>query len=81
VEVLRNFVTGRSADSVSGVVDPGTGERSAQAPVFGPHDVGAAMRVAATPLESWRDTSVGRDAAACVGFRCFAVNYYLMANT
>lgn len=71
MEVLRNFVTGRFADSVSGGVNPGTGERSAQPPVFGPQDVDAALRVAATALESWRDTSVGCDAAARVGFRRF----------
>jgi hypothetical protein len=77
VEVLRNFVTGRFADSASGGVGPGSGERSAQAPVSG---ADAALRVAATALESWRHTSVGCDAAARFGFRRFMVNYYLIVN-
>jgi betaine-aldehyde dehydrogenase len=58
---LKNFVGGKFADTRDGrtsdVVDPSTGEAYAQAPVSGPEDVDAALRVAAEAFETWRDAT------------------------
>jgi betaine-aldehyde dehydrogenase len=58
---LHNFVNGEYVAAASGqvseVVDPGTGEPYAQAPVSGPADVEAALRAAAGAFEVWRDTT------------------------
>ncbi|HLH57940.1 MAG TPA: gamma-aminobutyraldehyde dehydrogenase [Streptosporangiaceae bacterium] len=58
---LKNFVggkfTGTRDGRTSDVVDPSTGEAYAQAPVSGPEDVDAALRVAAGAFETWRDAT------------------------
>jgi betaine-aldehyde dehydrogenase len=58
---LKNFVGGKYADTRDGrtsdVIDPSTGEAYAQAPVSGPDDVDAALRVAAEAFETWRDAT------------------------
>src|SRR5258708_10766427 len=58
---LKNFVGGKYADTRDGrtsdVIDPSTGEAYAQAPVSGPEDVDAALRVAAEAFETWRDAT------------------------
>ncbi len=58
---LRNFVDGQSVPAEDGrttaVVDPGTGETYAEAPLSGPGDVDRACRAAATAFERWRDTT------------------------
>ncbi len=58
---LKNFVggklTGTRDGRTSDVVDPSTGEAYAQAPVSGPADVDAALRVAAEAFETWRDAT------------------------
>jgi betaine-aldehyde dehydrogenase len=60
-EVLRNFVGGAFVDPTEGrsapVVDPATGEAYAQAPVSSAADVDAAMKVAASAFEEWRDSA------------------------
>jgi betaine-aldehyde dehydrogenase len=59
--VLENFVGGRYQPAGDGhtseVVDPSTGEAYLRAPVSGPADVDAALRVAAEAFETWRDTT------------------------
>ena len=61
LEQLRNFVNGQHSDPLAGrtadVIDPSTEEPFATAPVSGPEDVDAALQVAATAFESWRDTT------------------------
>jgi len=58
---LKNFVSGKFADARDGrtsdVIDPGTGEAYAQAPVSGAEDVDAALRAAADAFETWRDAT------------------------
>jgi betaine-aldehyde dehydrogenase len=58
---LKNFVGGKYADTRDGrtsdVIDPSTGEVYAQAPVSGPDDVDAALRVAAEAFGTWRDAT------------------------
>ena len=60
-QVLANFVGGAYRPAQDGrtsdVVDPSTGEIYLQAPVSGPADVDAALRVAAAAFETWRDTT------------------------
>jgi betaine-aldehyde dehydrogenase len=60
-DVLNNFVHGEyaaaAASETTAVVDPGTGEEYARAPVSGPADVEAALRAAAGAFESWRETT------------------------
>ena len=59
--VLKNFVNGEYAAHTGGqtspVVDPGTGQEYARAPVSGPADVDTALRAAAAAFEGWRDTT------------------------
>jgi betaine-aldehyde dehydrogenase len=59
--VLNNFVNGEyvaaAASQTSAVVDPGTGQEYARAPVSGPADVDAALRAAAGAFEAWRETT------------------------
>jgi betaine-aldehyde dehydrogenase len=59
--MLKNFVNGEYAAHTGGqtspVVDPGTGEEYARAPVSGPGDVDTALRAAAAAFEGWRDTT------------------------
>jgi betaine-aldehyde dehydrogenase len=59
--LLRNFVNGEYAAHTAGqtspVVDPGTGQEYARAPVSGPADVDTALRAAAAAFEGWRDTT------------------------
>ena len=59
--VLNNFVNGEyvaaAASQTSPVVDPGTGQEYARAPVSGPADVDAALRAAAGAFEVWRQTT------------------------
>jgi betaine-aldehyde dehydrogenase len=54
-------VNGQFSDAASGaasdVVDPSTGGTYATAPVSGPADVDAALRVAAAAFGTWRDTT------------------------
>jgi len=58
---LKNFVNGKFADTREGrtsdVIDPGTGEAYAQAPVSGAEDVDAALRAAADAFGTWRDAT------------------------
>ena len=58
---LKNFVGGKYTDTRDGqtsdVIDPSTGEAYAQAPVSGPDDVDAALRVAAEAFGTWRDAT------------------------
>ena len=58
---LKNFVGGKYADTRDGrtsdVIDPSTGQAYAQAPVSGPEDVDAALRVAAEAFGTWRDAT------------------------
>jgi len=72
MEVLRNFVNGRFADAVSGVisdvVDPSSGEAYVQAPVSGPEDVDTALRAAAAAFETWRDTTPADRSLALLRF-------------
>jgi betaine-aldehyde dehydrogenase len=60
---LRNFVNGQQVDAADGrtseVINPATGEAYAAAPVSSAADVDAAMQVAATAFESWRDSTPG----------------------
>ena len=57
----RNFVGGAYREAEDGpmapLVDPSTGEPYAEAPVSGPADVDAAVRVAAEAFESWKRTT------------------------
>jgi len=59
--ILQNFVDGRYADTVEGrtasLIDPGTGEVFAEAPLSGEADVDAAVQAAARAFEAWRDTT------------------------
>ena len=55
---------GRTSD----VVDPSTGEAYLQAPVSGPADVDAALRVAAAAFETWRDTTPAERSLALLKF-------------
>jgi betaine-aldehyde dehydrogenase len=71
-QVLANFVGGayRAAQDgrTSDVVDPSTGEIYLQAPVSGPADVDAALRVAAAAFETWRDTTPAERSLALLRF-------------
>ncbi|MBV9095740.1 MAG: gamma-aminobutyraldehyde dehydrogenase [Streptosporangiaceae bacterium] len=59
--MLQNFVNGKFADASDGrtsdVIDPGTGEVYAQAPLSGRLDVDMAVRAAADAFEGWRDAT------------------------
>jgi betaine-aldehyde dehydrogenase len=72
VQHLRNFVNGQFSDAASGaasdVVDPSTGETYATAPVSGPADVDAALRVAAAAFGTWRDTTPAERSLALLKF-------------
>jgi len=61
VQELRNFVGGEYVDVLDGstaeVIDPSTGEAYATAPVSGPGDVDAALRVAKAAFSSWKRTT------------------------
>jgi betaine-aldehyde dehydrogenase len=61
LEELTNFVNGEHVPAASGqasdVVDPGTGEAYARAPVSGQADVDAALKAAAAAQEGWRDAT------------------------
>jgi betaine-aldehyde dehydrogenase len=71
-EVLANFVGGQYQLATDGrtsdVVDPSTGEAYARAPVSGPADVDAALRVAASAFEAWRDTTPAERSLALLKF-------------
>ena len=71
-EVLANFVGGEYRPARDGrtseVVDPSTGETYLRAPVSGPADVDAALRVAATAFETWRDTTPAERSLALLRF-------------
>ncbi len=58
---LQNFINGKFVDAASGrfsdVVDPGTGEVYAQAPLSGPEDVDAAYAAALAAFETWGQTT------------------------
>jgi betaine-aldehyde dehydrogenase len=60
-EQLHNFVGGGRVQAKDGrttdIVDPGTGEVYAEAPLSGPEDVDLAFQAAASAFESWRDTT------------------------
>ena len=60
-QVLANFVGGKRVPAGDGrtspVIDPSTGEAYLEAPVSGPADVDAALRVAADAFPVWRDTT------------------------
>ncbi len=60
-ERLHNFVDGAPVQAKDGrttpVIDPGSGEAYAEAPLSGPGDVDLACQAAATAFESWRDTT------------------------
>jgi betaine-aldehyde dehydrogenase len=70
--ILRNFVNGQFTDAASGtvsdVIDPGTGEAYAQAPVSGAQDVDAALQAAATAFETWRDSTPAERSLALLKF-------------
>jgi len=72
VQHLRNFVNGQFSDAASGaaseVVDPSTGDTYATAPVSGPADVDAALRVAAAAFGTWRDTTPAERSLALLKF-------------
>ncbi len=61
MQELRNFVGGEYVDVLDGstaeVIDPSTGEAYATAPVSGPGDVDAALRVAKAAFSSWKRTT------------------------
>ena len=71
-QVLANFVGGRYVPALDGrtsdVIDPSTGEAYLQAPVSGAADVDAALRVAATAFESWRDSTPAERSLALLKF-------------
>jgi betaine-aldehyde dehydrogenase len=71
-ETLANFVGGRYQpaldDRTSEVVDPSTGEAYLRAPVSGPADVDAVLRVAAEAFETWRDTTPAERSLALLRF-------------
>jgi betaine-aldehyde dehydrogenase len=71
-QVLANFVGGAYRPAQDGrtsdVVDPSTGEIYLQAPVSGPADVDAALRVAAAAFETWRDTAPAERSLALLRF-------------
>jgi betaine-aldehyde dehydrogenase len=71
-QVLDNFVGGAYRPAQDGrtsdVVDPSTGETYLQAPVSGPADVDAALRVAAEAFETWRDTTPAERSLALLRF-------------
>jgi betaine-aldehyde dehydrogenase len=71
-QVLANFVGGESRPTQDGrtseVIDPSTGAVYARAPVAGPADVDAALRVAATAFETWRDTTPAERSLALLRF-------------
>jgi betaine-aldehyde dehydrogenase len=60
-ERLKNFVDGAAVDTKDGrttaVVDPGTGEIYAEAPLSGPADVDLACQAGAAAFVAWRDTT------------------------
>ena len=70
--VLTNFVGGKQTPAHDGrtsdVVDPSTGEAYLTAPVSGPADVDAALRVAAEAFETWRDTTPAERSLALLRF-------------
>jgi betaine-aldehyde dehydrogenase len=72
VTALRNFVAGQYTEAVTGavseVVDPGTGEAYATAPVSGPADVDAALQAAAAAFETWRDSTPAERSLALLKF-------------
>jgi betaine-aldehyde dehydrogenase len=72
VQHLQNFVNGQFSDAASGaasdVVDPSTGDTYATAPVSGPADVDAALRVAAAAFGTWRDTTPAERSLALLKF-------------
>jgi betaine-aldehyde dehydrogenase len=58
--VLRNFVGGSYVDpagATSPVIDPSTGDAYADAPISSAAEVDAAMSVASTAFETWRDST------------------------
>ncbi len=67
---LQNFVGGSYRDAEDGptapLVDPSTGEPFAEAPVSGPADVDAALRVAADAFTSWRRTTPAERSLALI---------------
>jgi betaine-aldehyde dehydrogenase len=60
-ETLYNFVNGARVDSMTGrrsdVVDPGTGQPYATAPLSGPDDVDGACQAAADAFAGWREST------------------------
>jgi betaine-aldehyde dehydrogenase len=71
-QVLANFVGGKQTPAHDGrtseVVDPSTGEAYLRAPVSGPADVDAALRVAAKAFETWRDSTPAERSLALLRF-------------
>ena len=71
-EALANFVGGQYEAPLDGrtsdVIDPSTGETYLQAPVSGPADVDAALRVAAEAFETWRDSTPAERSLALLKF-------------
>jgi betaine-aldehyde dehydrogenase len=65
-------VNGQFSDATSGavsdVIDPSTGDTYATAPVSGPADVDAALRVAAAAFGTWRDTTPAERSLALLKF-------------
>ena len=59
--VLRNIVGGKPVDTIDGrtspIIDPVTEEVIAHAPVSGPADVDAALKIAAEAFRQWRRTT------------------------
>jgi betaine-aldehyde dehydrogenase len=58
---LQNYVDGAPVPAQEGrttpVIDPGTGETYAEAPLSGPADVDGAFQAAAAAFQGWRDTT------------------------
>jgi betaine-aldehyde dehydrogenase len=69
---LQNFVGGGLSPAADGrtsaVVDPSTGEAYLRAPVSGAADVDAALKVAASAFETWRDTTPAERSLALLRF-------------
>jgi betaine-aldehyde dehydrogenase len=61
IQQLHNYVDGASLPAKDGrttpVIDPGTGETYAEAPLSGPEDVDVAFQAAAGAFAGWRDTT------------------------
>jgi betaine-aldehyde dehydrogenase len=71
-QVLANFVGGEYVPAQDGrtsdVVDPSIGAPYLRAPVSGPADVDAALRIAAAAFDTWRDTTPAERSLALLRF-------------